>query len=179
MLRYPVIICYYLWVFTDSVLTQDTNSIKRLKYLLSLTDLFRHFINKRMEGDPKFRKLVNELDRASKAQKKTRGRGGRGRRKTEKEEDEELLNDNTQMATVYTESPRSSTVHYESTRCRVSTGSFRCTRTPSPAFWLTKWVWARRCRPFLFGIPSIQVRHQRTSHCHCTQKYTGQLAPRV
>ncbi|KAB8284604.1 SNF2 family N-terminal domain-domain-containing protein [Yarrowia lipolytica] len=83
----------------------DTNSIKRLKYLLSLTDLFRHFINKRMEGDPKFRKLVNELDRASKAQKKTRGRGGRGRRKTEKEEDEELLNDNTQMATVYTESP--------------------------------------------------------------------------
>lgn len=89
--------------------------MKRFKYLLGLTDLFRHFIDIRAKSDPVVEKILKEIDRTtreaariSKTSKVSKTRASSRRRKTEKEEDEELLNDEEVeggAATVFTESP--------------------------------------------------------------------------
>lgn len=87
------------------------DSTVRFKYLLGLTDLFRHFIDINMSKDAKFKRLIKQVDAQRNytpvAEKKTQ----RGRRKTEKEEDAELLEgeehmgDAEQQRTVLTELP--------------------------------------------------------------------------
>lgn len=85
------------------------DSAKRFKYLIGLTDLFRHFIDARAKKDPEFKALLEELD--SEDLKPTNGLSNgkdHRRRKTEKEEDEELLHDEEEpesATTVFTESP--------------------------------------------------------------------------
>ena len=78
---------------------QDKDKIRRFRYLLGLTDLFRHFID--TSPDPTVRKAMVQIDRENEEQaaraKKGRARaggaaGGR-QRKTEHEEDRELLKD--------------------------------------------------------------------------------------
>ncbi|CAN6662386.1 ISWI chromatin-remodeling complex ATPase Isw2p [Trichomonascus vanleenenianus] len=87
------------------------DSVKRFKYLLGLTDLFRHFIDLRAKDDPKFRSILKEVDRSNTSSSSSkRGRGNRSnnrRRKTEREEDAELLYDEEEEphTTVFTESP--------------------------------------------------------------------------
>lgn len=84
------------------------DSTIRFKYLLGLTDIFRHFIDINMSKDAKFRKMVKLIDAKlnfKQPKKKL------SRRKTEKEEDAELLEDEEhigdaeQQRTVLTESP--------------------------------------------------------------------------
>lgn len=77
---------------------QQDDTIRRFKYLLGLTDLFRHFIE--TNPDPKIREIMNEIDRqneeTSKSKKSSKREGGAasGRaRRTEAEEDAELLKD--------------------------------------------------------------------------------------
>ncbi|CUM66719.1 uncharacterized protein PRCAT00004399001 [Priceomyces carsonii] len=76
--------------------------IKRFKYLLGLTDLFKHFINAKATKDPVIKEVLNKIENDNstiEANKK--------RRKTEKEEDLELLNDeeDTPTITEFNESP--------------------------------------------------------------------------
>lgn len=98
----------------DSRKTAD--SIKRFMFLLEQTELFKHFMNIKMERDPEFAKLLEET--IAKSKKPTKGKrgaargaadgdGGSRRRKTEKEEDEELLKegDDEDEAFVFHESP--------------------------------------------------------------------------
>lgn len=91
---------------------------KRFRYLLGLTDLFRHFIDIRAKNDPEIKKILRDIDRASaaahltsKSSRRTRRNSANSsrRRKTEKEEDAELLleeddNDEDEQ-TIFTESP--------------------------------------------------------------------------
>lgn len=92
------------------------DSLKRFRYLLGLTDLFRHFINHRAKADPAFKRLVREVDEDTSGsdEPKTGSRKRKGskresrRRKTEREEDAELLLDEEEeedVTTVFTESP--------------------------------------------------------------------------
>lgn len=93
---------------------------KRFKYLLGLTDLFRHFIDLRAKNDPEVKKILREIDRSSAAQSSKSGKTRRTRRnssvsnnrrrKTEKEEDAELLIEEDEIdeetqTTIFTESP--------------------------------------------------------------------------
>lgn len=85
---------------------------KRFKYLLGLTDLFRHFLDMRSAKDPALKKLIRQIDAEQRAQgSSTKKRNGSGatsrRRKTEKEEDAELMEDeeHEEDTTVLTESP--------------------------------------------------------------------------
>ncbi|KAK5960659.1 uncharacterized protein PWA37_002089 [Arxiozyma heterogenica] len=70
---------------------QDLDNTKqRFRQLLSLSDLFRHFIGVKANKDPNFKKILDDLDsdinnRDNKNKKKV------NRRKSEKEEDAELL----------------------------------------------------------------------------------------
>ncbi|KAI5861191.1 SWI/SNF family of DNA-dependent ATPase [Durotheca rogersii] len=93
--------------------SKEDDSIRRFRYLLGLTDLFRHFIE--TNPDPKIREIMHEIDRqneqAAKSKKKGVRQGGAetGRaRRTEAEEDAELLKDERQggsAETVFRESP--------------------------------------------------------------------------
>lgn len=99
---------------------KEDDSIRRFRYLLGLTDLFRHFID--ANPNPKIKEIMAEIDRqdheeeAKKAGNKRKGGadGGR-RRRTEKEEDAELLREGKQEGktneTIFRESP--SFVHGE------------------------------------------------------------------
>lgn len=60
---------------------------KRFKYLLGLTDLFKHFIDKRAQNDTALKEMLDKQQ----LHKPVTTASHRGR-KTEKEEDEELLN---------------------------------------------------------------------------------------
>lgn len=86
------------------------DSTKRFKYLLGLTDLFRHFIDINASKDPKFKKLVKQIDSQIAFEQPTKKKKQR-RRKTEKEEDAELLEDEEHIdddeshRTIITESP--------------------------------------------------------------------------
>ncbi|GMG21289.1 unnamed protein product [Ambrosiozyma monospora] len=84
------------------------DSTKRFKYLLGLTDLFRHFIDLNASKDKQVMQMIRQID-----QQKARGRPSKKqstnsrRRKTEKEEDAELIHDEEYetSTTVLTESP--------------------------------------------------------------------------
>ncbi|RYO79478.1 hypothetical protein DL766_006221 [Monosporascus sp. MC13-8B] len=93
--------------------SKEDDSIRRFRYLLGLTDLFRHFIE--TNPNPKIREILVEIDKqngeAAKSKKKGVRQGGattdRARR-TEAEEDAELLKDEREggsAETVFRESP--------------------------------------------------------------------------
>ncbi len=93
--------------------SQENDSIRRFRYLLGLTDLFRHFIE--TNQNPHIKEIMHEIDRqneeaaAAKANKKrASGAATERRRRTEAEEDAELLKDEKQGGsadTVFRESP--------------------------------------------------------------------------
>ncbi|XXH03940.1 hypothetical protein Hte_010348 [Hypoxylon texense] len=93
--------------------SKEDDSIRRFRYLLGLTDLFRHFIE--TNPNPKIREIMHKIDsqndQNSKSKKKGSRQGGAetGRaRRTEAEEDEELLKDERHggsAETVFRESP--------------------------------------------------------------------------
>jgi SWI/SNF-related matrix-associated actin-dependent regulator of chromatin subfamily A member 5 len=95
--------------------SKEDDTLRRFRYLLGLTDLFRHFIE--TNPDPKIREVTIEIDRqnaeeeARKSKKAGARQGGAtsGRqRRTEAEEDAELLRDEkdgTSAQTVFRESP--------------------------------------------------------------------------
>ncbi|KAK7202427.1 chromatin remodelling complex ATPase chain ISW1 [Myxozyma melibiosi] len=89
------------------------DSARRFRYLIGLTDLFRHFIDIRAQNDEEIREILQEADAADAVTSK-RGRpkkasnADRRHRKTEQEEDAELMLDEEEdgtEATVFTESP--------------------------------------------------------------------------
>ncbi|KAB8342938.1 hypothetical protein FH972_022534 [Carpinus fangiana] len=77
--------------------SKEDDTIRRYRYLLGLTDLFRHFID--TNPDPRVKEIMAEIDRQdtdkriAKAVTSTRKGGAANgkRRRTEKEEDAELL----------------------------------------------------------------------------------------
>lgn len=94
----------------DPKVAKADDSTKRFKYLLGLTDLFRHFIDINASKDPKFKKLVKQIDSQIEFEQPNKKKKQR-RRKTEKEEDAELLEDEEHIdddeshLTIITESP--------------------------------------------------------------------------
>lgn len=97
-----------------SYTSKEDDSIRRFRYLLGLTDLFRHFIE--TNPNPRIKEIMAEIDRqneeeAAKAKKvhiRTGGAAGERRRRTEQEEDAELLKDEKrggQAETLFRESP--------------------------------------------------------------------------
>ncbi|KAH8671365.1 SNF2 family N-terminal domain-containing protein [Xylariales sp. PMI_506] len=93
--------------------SKEDDSIRRFRYLLGLTDLFRHFIE--TNPNPKIRDIMVEIDRQNEEAEKSKKKGVRqggaatGRvRRTEAEEDAELLKDERHggsAETVFRESP--------------------------------------------------------------------------
>ncbi|KAI1142501.1 SWI/SNF family of DNA-dependent ATPase [Hypoxylon sp. FL0543] len=93
--------------------SKEDDTIRRFRYLLGLTDLFRHFIE--TNPNPKIREIMREIDRQNEQSAKSTKKGVRqggaetGRtRRTEAEEDAELLKDERQggsAETVFRESP--------------------------------------------------------------------------
>ncbi|KAL3952947.1 hypothetical protein ACCO45_012890 [Purpureocillium lilacinum] len=93
--------------------SKEDDTIRRFRYLLGLTDLFRHFIE--TNPDPKIRDIMAEIDRqnaeAARGKKGGARQGGatsERRRRTEAEEDAELLKDEKHGGsadTVFRESP--------------------------------------------------------------------------
>ncbi|KAF2830831.1 hypothetical protein CC86DRAFT_367491 [Ophiobolus disseminans] len=94
--------------------SKEDDTIRRFRYLLGLTDLFRHFID--TNPNPRIKEILAEIDRqdaeeikkmkASKVRKG--GAAAERRRKTEKEEDEELVREEKHGGhneTVFRESP--------------------------------------------------------------------------
>ncbi|KAL9131276.1 MAG: hypothetical protein Q9217_000764 [Psora testacea] len=94
--------------------SKEDDTIRRFRYLLGLTDLFRHFID--ASPNPRIREIMNTIDRqneeedkkAKKGHARAGGAAGERRRRTEQEEDAELLKDEKrggQAETVFRESP--------------------------------------------------------------------------
>ncbi|KAL8947030.1 MAG: hypothetical protein Q9222_006649 [Ikaeria aurantiellina] len=94
--------------------SKEDDSIRRFRYLLGLTDLFRHFID--ASPNPRIKEIMAEIDRqneeqAAKAKKGHARAGGAAagrRRRTEQEEDAELLKDEKRGGkadTVFRDSP--------------------------------------------------------------------------
>ena len=94
--------------------SKEDDSVRRFRYLLGLTDLFRHFIE--ANPDPKIRGIMEEIDRRDAEEeekvsgnKRKGGAAGQRRRRTEKEEDAELLRQGKQEGkseqTLFRESP--------------------------------------------------------------------------
>ena len=93
--------------------SKEDDSIRRFRYLLGLTDLFRHFIDS--NPNPRLKEILTEIDRqndedAAKAKKGVARKGGAAgsKRKTEQEEDAEMLRNEKRGAaaqTVFRESP--------------------------------------------------------------------------
>ncbi|KAI9735857.1 MAG: hypothetical protein M1834_001322 [Cirrosporium novae-zelandiae] len=93
--------------------SKEDDSIRRFRYLLGLTDLFRHFID--TNPDPRIKEVIAEIDRqnaeeAARQKKQAARSGGAAvaKRKTEHEEDAELLHDEKRgghMEIVFRESP--------------------------------------------------------------------------
>ncbi|KAL9112263.1 MAG: hypothetical protein Q9227_003381 [Pyrenula ochraceoflavens] len=94
--------------------SKEDDSIRRFRYLLGLTDLFRHFIDS--NPNPRLREILAEIDRqndesAAKSKKGIARKGGAvgGKRRTEQEEDAELLRDEKRgggaAQTVFRDSP--------------------------------------------------------------------------
>lgn len=72
-------------------------TVKKFKYLLGVTDLFRHFLDLRAAGDPLFAEVVRRIDGANVS---ALGAALHRRRKTEREEDAELLSDEKKTARI-------------------------------------------------------------------------------
>ncbi|KAJ9292882.1 hypothetical protein DTO271G3_8329 [Paecilomyces variotii] len=94
--------------------SKEDDSIRRFRYLLGLTDLFRHFIE--TNPNPRIKEIMAEIDRqneeeeanAKKVSSRKGGAANERRRRTEQEEDAELLRDEKsggQTNTVFRESP--------------------------------------------------------------------------
>ncbi|ROV92346.1 hypothetical protein VMCG_09148 [Cytospora schulzeri] len=92
--------------------SKEDDSLRRFRYLLGLTDLFRHFIEH--SKDENIRKIMQEIDRQNAEQAKSkkaasrRGAGSERTRRTEAEEDAELLKDEKvggSAETVFRDSP--------------------------------------------------------------------------
>ncbi|KAL1839971.1 hypothetical protein VTJ49DRAFT_976 [Mycothermus thermophilus] len=93
--------------------SKEDDTLRRFRYLLGLTDLFRHFIE--TNPNPKIRDIMAEIDRQNEEEAKKKKGGGRQggatserRRRTEAEEDAELLKDEKEggsAETVFRESP--------------------------------------------------------------------------
>ncbi|KAL8668044.1 MAG: hypothetical protein Q9202_000022 [Teloschistes flavicans] len=94
--------------------SKEDDTIRRFRYLLGLTDLFRHFID--TSPNPRIKQVIAEIDRqdeeqAAKAKKghaRAGGAAGGRRRRTEQEEDAELLKDEKRggkAETVFRDSP--------------------------------------------------------------------------
>ncbi|KAH0542035.1 hypothetical protein FGG08_003499 [Glutinoglossum americanum] len=91
----------------------EDDSLRRFRYLLGLTDLFRHFID--TNPNPRFKEIMAEIDRqnaedakAKKGRDRAGGAPAERRRRTEQEEDAELLRDEKRGGsgeTVFRESP--------------------------------------------------------------------------
>lgn len=94
---------------------QEDDSVRRFRYLLGLTDLFRHFIE--TNPNPKIREIMAEIDRqdheeetkASKGYSRKGGAAAQRRRRTEQEEDAELIRNEkhggNNSKTIFRESP--------------------------------------------------------------------------
>lgn len=92
---------------------KEEDTYRRFRYLLGLTDLFRHFID--ASHNPRVKEIVADIDRQNsealqKGQKDHARKGGAAgrRRRTEKEEDAELLKEGKKAdegATIFRESP--------------------------------------------------------------------------
>ncbi|RPB13414.1 hypothetical protein P167DRAFT_505286 [Morchella conica CCBAS932] len=84
---------------------KENDSTKRIRYLLGLTDLFRHF----MGNNPDYLRIQAEEEEKKKNSKGKKASAAENRRRrTEQEEDEELLQDEEgegEAATLFTESP--------------------------------------------------------------------------
>lgn len=78
---------------------EEDDSTIRFKYLLGLTDLFRHFIDINMSKNTQFKRIIKKIDSKRKFTQVSKSKGAveRGRRKTEKEEDAELLEEEEHM----------------------------------------------------------------------------------
>lgn len=93
--------------------SKEDDSIRRFRYLLGLTDLFRHFIE--TNHNPRVQEILHEIDRrnaekdkAKKGRDRQGGAAAERRRRTEAEEDAELLKDEKDggsAETVFRESP--------------------------------------------------------------------------
>ncbi|KAH6652782.1 SNF2 family N-terminal domain-containing protein [Truncatella angustata] len=93
--------------------SKEDDSIRRFRYLLGLTDLFRHFID--TNPNPRIREIMSEIDRQNEENERTKKKGSRqggattGRvRRTEAEEDADLIKDERHggsAETVFRESP--------------------------------------------------------------------------
>ena len=94
--------------------SKEDDTIRRFRYLLGLTDLFRHFIDS--SPNPRIKEIMHTIDRqneeevakAKKGRARTGGAAGERRRRTEAEEDAELLKDEKrggEAETVFRESP--------------------------------------------------------------------------
>lgn len=94
--------------------SKEDDTIRRFRYLLGLTDLFRHFID--TNPNPRIKEVIAEIDRQNaeddaKAKQNKLRKGGAAaerRRKTEQEEDAELVREEKHGGhheTVFRESP--------------------------------------------------------------------------
>ncbi|KAL8999532.1 MAG: hypothetical protein Q9169_001620 [Polycauliona sp. 2 TL-2023] len=94
--------------------SKEDDSIRRFRYLLGLTDLFRHFID--ASPNPRIKDIMAEIDRqneeqiakAKKGHARAGGAAGGRMRRTEQEEDAELLKDEKRggkAETVFRDSP--------------------------------------------------------------------------
>ncbi|KAI4106132.1 MAG: hypothetical protein LQ339_003129 [Xanthoria mediterranea] len=94
--------------------SKEDDSIRRFRYLLGLTDLFRHFID--ASPNPRIKEIMAEIDRqneeqiakAKKGHARAGGAAGGRMRRTEQEEDAELLRDEKRggkAETVFRDSP--------------------------------------------------------------------------
>jgi len=95
-------------------LEQEDDSIRRFRYLLGLTDLFRHFID--ANPNPRIKEIMATIDRQNeedshkirKGHARAGGAAAQRRRRTEQEEDAELLKDEKRggnAETLFRESP--------------------------------------------------------------------------
>lgn len=82
----------------------DKDASKRFKYLLSLSPLFRHFIDTKATKDKHLHKLIKSLDDESVVAPHSKSKR---KRKSEKEEDQELINDEDDggISAILSESP--------------------------------------------------------------------------
>ncbi|KAF2432908.1 chromatin-remodeling complex ATPase-like protein [Tothia fuscella] len=93
--------------------SKEDDSIRRFRYLLGLTDLFRHFIE--TNPNPHIREIMAEIDRQDQAEEarikkgvsRKGGAAAERRRKTENEEDAELIREEKhgRNETIFRESP--------------------------------------------------------------------------